>query len=129
MVARKVQVELASGVAEGWLAGNRLAQGAAVGEVEMQADAALEQRLLRQLTSGVESGHVGHGGGGADHPGLKGPQDDCILVRAEAEIVSVDDDLTRHVRPPWGVYHPQVFSHRQAHGHPPAWRARRAVAV
>ncbi|MCY1396315.1 hypothetical protein D9M71_112830 [compost metagenome] len=99
-VARQAQVEFAVTVAEHRLCQDRLAQRAPIGQVEVQADATLQQGLLGQYASGSECRHIGHDGRRADHAGLEGPQYDGILVAAEAEIVSVDYDLLRHRDPP-----------------------------
>ncbi|MNC40374.1 hypothetical protein D3C75_890760 [compost metagenome] len=102
LVAGQAQVELAVAVAEHRLGQDRCAQRAPVGQVEMQADAPLQQGLLGQDAGGGKGRHVGHDGGRADHAGLERPQDDGVFIATEAKIVSVDYDLLRHRDPPGG---------------------------
>src|SRR5471032_773619 len=99
-VARKVEVELALAVAKRRTSENALAQRPAISQVKVQADPVLEQRVLGHDAGGFERRHVGHGGGGTDDPSLKRTEDHRVFARAKAEIVSVDYDLARHVRPP-----------------------------
>ena len=98
--AGQVQVECAGNVAEGPARENAPAQRAATAEVEVQADAPLQQRMQGQGTRSVKGRHVGHDGGGTDDPGLERSQNHRVFTGTEAEIVSVDYDLVRHIRPP-----------------------------
>ena len=99
-VTREAEVEHAVAVAKRLARDNPLAQGAPVSQVEVQADPARQRGMPGHGAGRFERRHVGHGGGGTDDPGLKRREDHRVLVRAEAEIVSVDYDLARHVRPP-----------------------------
>ncbi|MNK91720.1 hypothetical protein D3C87_1118340 [compost metagenome] len=98
--AGQVEVEHAGTVAKRRTLHNALAQRPAIGQVEVQANAAFEQRMPGQDAGRFERRHVGHGGGGADEPGLERAQDHRVFAGTEAEIVSVDYHLPRHVHPP-----------------------------